>query len=192
MTSTQAGYFELWDDKRWPGRWHLGGPVDEQGTPLATWQFLEGKRLDLGGTPFLPVTRKGQALEFTFAAFNIPLVHHRVVSILERLNLQQEVQLFEARVEGEPEPYFILNPLRTLRCVDEARCEEVSLYEARHGEPDKIGQYRAIGGLRIDPTQVGEADIFRPWGWPVALIISQRVKRTLEDEGITGTRFKEV
>jgi hypothetical protein len=39
---------------------------------------------------------------------------------------------------------------------------------------------------------VGDAQIFRPWGWQVALIVSERVKRTLEEDSVTGVRFKEV
>jgi hypothetical protein len=46
--------------------------------------------------------------------------------------------------------------------------------------------------MRIDPAKVGGAHIFRPWGWTVALIISEDLKQALEAEGITGTRFVEV
>jgi prolyl-tRNA synthetase len=47
-------------------------------------------------------------------------------------------------------------------------------------------------GLRIDPTKVEGAHIFRPWGWRVALLVSEDVKEALEREGLTGTRFTEV
>ncbi len=46
--------------------------------------------------------------------------------------------------------------------------------------------------MRIDPAKVGDANIFRTWGWVVTLIVSERVKRAMEAEGITGAKFIEV
>ncbi|QRK11177.1 hypothetical protein JQX13_14540 [Archangium violaceum] len=46
--------------------------------------------------------------------------------------------------------------------------------------------------MRIDPTKPGDARIFRPWGWTVALIVSEDLTLALEREHITGTRFTEV
>jgi hypothetical protein len=45
--------------------------------------------------------------------------------------------------------------------------------------PDKLGEYRAVHRMRIDPAKVGDARIFRPWGW-------------IEAAGLSGTRFIEV
>jgi hypothetical protein len=92
-------------------------------------------------------------------------------------------------VEGLPEPYYILNSLRTLRCIDEARSEEVEYWKPEHGEPERVGEYRAVYGLRIDPIKAAGADIFRTWGWTVALIASEHLKQTLEEERITGAKF---
>jgi hypothetical protein len=46
--------------------------------------------------------------------------------------------------------------------------------------------------MRIDPTKVGDAHIFRPWGWNVALIVSEDLKDAMEAVGITGTKFEPV
>jgi hypothetical protein len=53
------------------------------------------------------------------------------------------VQFLPAQVDGHPEPYFILNPLRVIRCIDDARCEEVQRFTPEDGQPEKVGQYRA-------------------------------------------------
>ncbi|MFE8604782.1 imm11 family protein [Archangium violaceum] len=55
-----------------------------------------------------------------------------------------------------------------------------------------MGEYKYIAGLRIDPTKVGDARLFRAWGWTGSLIISEELKQALEAERITGTRFVEV
>ncbi|HYO57579.1 imm11 family protein, partial [Archangium sp.] len=60
------------------------------------------------------------------------------------------------------------------------------------GYEDEIGEYRNVVGMRIDPSKVGDAEIFRPWGWQTNIIVSERVKRAMEESGTTGARFTEV
>jgi hypothetical protein len=174
------------------GRWHLKSPVDEQGKELDPWQFKARRVLELAGRPVFRVARPGIALDFTLTGLTIPLVHRRVVSLFERLGLQQEVQFIPASVEGQPEPFFILNVLQTLRCIDDARCEEVLYWLPEDNRPDKLGQYRNVAGLKIDPTKVGGAQLFRTWGWRGPIIVSERIKLAMEDEGLTGPEFIEV
>ncbi|WP_224361316.1 imm11 family protein [Hyalangium versicolor] len=185
-------YFDLFDDMRHPDRWLLGDPTDAGGGEIDPWQFEKGIPLELKGTARFAQYHPGEALDFSLAGMGVPVVHRRVVSVFERLGLFQQVQFFPAQVEGHPEPYFILNVLRTIRCIDEARCEEVLYWTPEDGRPEKVGQYRNVAGMRIDPSKVGDAHIFRPWGWRVALILSEHLKQALEAEGITGLRFVEV
>ncbi|RKH74907.1 hypothetical protein D7Y21_41135, partial [Corallococcus sp. AB045] len=46
--------------------------------------------------------------------------------------------------------------------------------------------------MRIDTTKVGNAKVFRTWGWTVALIVSEDIKEALEHANITGVKFREV
>ncbi|WP_395812493.1 imm11 family protein [Archangium minus] len=184
-------YFKLMDDRRSHDRWHLGPPVDEQGKELDPWQFDEGRVIELGCVPRFPLDIPGRPLDFCWAAFSILVVHERFVRLFERLGVQ-EVQFIPSQVEGHAGPWFILNPLRIIRCIDDARCEEVQYFTPEDGQPEKVGQYRVVAGMRIDPTKPGDARIFRPWGWTGALIISEDLKQALEREHITGTRFTEV
>jgi hypothetical protein len=181
-------FYDLMDDRRSRTRWHLGGPVDEHGREIDPWQFKEGEKLELGCVPCFPLDIPGSPLDYCWAAFSIPVVHGRVVQLLDRLGVG-DVQFIPARVEGYTEPYFILNALRIIRCIDDARCEEVRYWTAEDDRPDKLGEYRVVAGLCIDPMKVDNARIFRPWGWKVALVISEDLKQAMEAEGITGTRF---
>ncbi|WNG62458.1 hypothetical protein F0U59_04705 [Archangium gephyra] len=121
-----------------------------------------------------------------------PVVHRRVVSLFERLGLQNEVQFIPVEVDGQTEPWFILNALRVIRCIDDARCDEVFYWGPEDGEPDRIGEYQNVRGLKVDVEKIGNAHIFRPWGWLVVLIVSEYVKQAMEAEGITGIKFLEV
>ena len=190
--SAPQRYFELWDDLHVAGRWHLSAPdVDEQGREIDPWQFKDGEVVKLEAAPLLRMIRPGRALDFSLTGLTVPLVHGRVVSLFERLGFDQEVQFIPARVEGFTEPYFLLNALRVLRCIDDARCEHVLYWLPEDNRPDKSGQYQNVRGLKVDPAKVGDSNIFRPWGWTVTLLVSERIKLALERAGITGTRFRE-
>lgn len=184
-------YYDLRDARQYAGRWHLGCPVDERGEDLDPWQFFKGRRLELECVPRLPLDVAGHALDFCWAAFSIPVVHARFVQLFEHLGVQ-DVQFIPAQVEGHSGPYFILNTLRSLRCIDESRCEEVQHWKPEDGQPEKVGKYKFVAGLRIDPAQVGDARLFRPWGWTGSLILSEDLKQALEAERFTGMRFIEV
>ncbi|WP_002625560.1 imm11 family protein [Cystobacter fuscus] len=188
-------YFDLYDNVYIRERWHLRMPLhEEEGREelFNTWRFKEGRTLNIEKPIRISMKPAGRPLEFSLAR-GVPIVHRRVVSLFERLGLQKEVQFIPVEVEGQTEPWFILNALQIIRCIDDARCEEVLHWLPEDNRPDKEpGEYRNVSGLKIDPEKIGEAHIFRPWGWKVILIVSEHVKRALEEEGITGTKFIEV
>lgn len=183
-------YFKLRDHMSIPGRWVLDGPFDEQGTELDSWQFGNGQRIELACVPRFTLSHVGGAVDFSQTGLGVLVVNGRVAAILARLAIQ-DVQLLPARVEGQTEPWFILNVLRIIRCIDDARCGEVEYWRPEDGQPEKVGQYSYVHGLRVDPTKVGDAHIFRPWGWDVAIIVSDTLKQALEQEGITGMKYVE-
>ena len=185
-------YFRLNDNMRFQGRWALRSPVNEYGQEIDPWQFMEGRLLAVQGVPRFPLARSGCALDFTTTGLGVTVTTGKFVSLFKRLGLGEQVQFFPAQVEGQSEPCFILNVLRVIRCIDDARCEEVRYWQPEDGQPEKVGEYRVVSGMRIDPTTVGDAHIFRPWGWPVAIIVSEFLKQALEEEQVTGTRFTEV
>ncbi|QRK14124.1 hypothetical protein JQX13_46700 [Archangium violaceum] len=166
---------------------------DEEGREelFDVWRFNEGRVLSIERPIRITVKPAGIAIEFSHA-LGIPIVHRRVVSLFERLGLQKEVQFIPVEVEGQTEPWFILNALRIIRCIDDARCKEVLYWLPEDNRPDKQGQYRNVRGLKVDPAKIGDANIFRPWGWQVVLIVSEHIKRGMEEEGITGVEFLEV
>jgi len=193
-------YYEIYDNKYIPGRWHLRMPLFADGEDTReveereyfdTYRFLQGRVLEFEKPIRLSVKPAGVTLDFSHT-MGVPVVHRRVVSLFERLGLQKEVQFIPVEVQGQTEPWFILNALRLIRCIDDARCEEVLYWLPEDNRPDKEGQYRNVAGLKVDPEKIGDAHVFRPWGWKVVLIVSEHVKSALEAEGITGTKFIEV
>jgi hypothetical protein len=185
-------YFRLSDDVYVPGRWHLDNPTDQSGREVDDpWLFTEGMTIPNPGRLKIVADRPGKPLDFTLAGLAIPVVHVRVASVFAEL-APEDVQLFPVEVQGQPDQFCVLVATRAIRCIDDAACKEVELWTPEDGRPEKVGKYRDVYGMRIDPSKVGDAKVFRTWGWSVVLIVREEIKDALERLGATGTYFEEV
>jgi hypothetical protein len=189
--TVQSRYYKIYDNVYIPGRWYLRMPLGRDDELFDTWRFKEGRLLDIKEPIGLSMKPAGIPLDFSHA-LGIPVVNHRVVALFERLGIEKEVQFIPVEIEGQTEPWFVLNALQVIKCIDDTRCEEVLYWQPEDNRPELVGEYRSVAGMRIDPEKVGDAHIFRPWGWTVVLIVSGRVKQAMEAEGITGAKFFEV
>jgi hypothetical protein len=184
-------YFRLSDDAYVAGRWYLDDPVDPRGREVDRWQFESGLPGAIDGRLRVPLYRPGEPLDFSVTAVGgAPIVHGRVASIFAEL-APTDVQLVPVDVEGQAEEFFILNVTRVVKCIDDKASAEVQYWKPEDGRPEKAGNYRAVHGLRIDSSKVGDAKVFRPWGWLVVLLVSEEIKEALERIGATGAKFKE-
>ncbi|MDC0711765.1 hypothetical protein POL68_25070 [Stigmatella sp. ncwal1] len=183
-------FFKLADDVYVPRRWHLATPIDSHGHKVHDWDFKRGTHVHVEGRLKIPLQIAGRPLDFTEAGVRVPVVHVKVASLLAE-RAPGDVQLIPADIEGQPDQYLILVATRLIRCIDE-EASEVSFWTPEHGVPDKVGQYMGVDRMRIDKRKVDNAQVFRPEGWQVVLIVSEELKDALEHMGATGTRFEEV
>ncbi|GHH00454.1 DUF1629 domain-containing protein [Comamonas sp. JC664] len=185
-------FFNLQIDVSVPGRWYFSDPTNSVGDEIEDiWQFTEGVAVDLRERLRIPVSRAGNALDFTTAgAGRTPIVSARIASIFREM-APLDVQLFSVDVEGESKSYFLLNVCRTIRCIDDAACEEVQIRTADE-YTERVGEYQSVMGLRIDKSKVGDARVFRTWGWHSPIIVDEEIKDALEANGIFGGKFEEV
>ncbi|WP_205525433.1 imm11 family protein [Pyxidicoccus trucidator] len=185
-------YFDLADDVYAPRRWNLGHPTDGQGREVDDpWMFRKGMPVSVKGRLKIPVEEPGRALDYSHAGFSTPVVRANVANIFSEM-APDDVQLIPVDVDGQTEPFFILVATRLIRCIDDAASTEVLYWKPEDERPEKLGQYRDVYGMRIDPAKVGDARVFRTWGWSIALIVSEDIKTALERTKATGLRFTEV
>ncbi|MBN8465778.1 hypothetical protein JYJ95_04600 [Corallococcus exiguus] len=186
-------FFDLCIDVYVPGRWYFKTPTHLDGQPLDNpWVFTRGTSTPDPGPLRIPLSRPGKPLDFTSAGVGVtPVLSTRAAEVFRAL-APTDVQLFPVQVEGQVEPYFLLVAARTVRCVDEAASEEFKLWTPEDGQPEKVGGYKYVAGLRIDKTKVADERVFRPWGLRSALIVDGELKSALEQTGIVGGKFVEV
>ncbi|NTX01880.1 MULTISPECIES: imm11 family protein [Myxococcus] len=185
-------FFKLTDDVYISGRWELGHPLDHEGRKLDDpWQFRIGQRAQSDERIKIPIKISGKPLDYSHAAFSIPVVHARVASLFTEV-APDDVQLIPVEIDSQPAQHFILNATRLVKCIDDAACEEVRYWTLEDGMPEKVGTYSSVSGMRIDTAKAEGAKVFRTWGWTVALIVSEEIKEALERAGLTGAKFTDV
>ncbi|QRN92987.1 suppressor of fused domain protein [Archangium violaceum] len=185
-------YFELYEDMSSPERWVLHDTLDSHGQKVGPRLYLNDASIRFDGRLRIPILHPGHPLDFSLAdAGDFPVVTEKVASTLAEL-APGDVQLYPAEVDSRPEPYFLVNVARLVKCIDDETSEEVLYWKPEDNRPDLLGQYRSVGGMRIDPSKVGDAKVFRPWGYPPALLVAEDVKEALERTGATGLKFTEV
>ncbi|RKH98667.1 imm11 family protein [Corallococcus sp. AB038B] len=186
-------FFDLCIDVYVPGRRYFKTPIHLDGQPLDNpWVFTRGTPVPDPGPLRIPLSRPGNPLDFTSTGVGVTTVLSTRAAEVFRALAPNDVQLFPVQVEGQNEPYFLLVAARTVRCIDEVATEEVQFWRPEDGQPEKVGEYRDIGGLRIDKGKVVDERVFRPWGWRPALIVDGELKDALEQTGIVGGQFFEV
>jgi ACT domain-containing protein len=86
----------------------------------------------------------------------------------------------------------VLNVLRVVHCVDEARSEFLKWTMNDH-RSDLAGQYRQISKLVLDAGALpSDAHFFRIESWLVGLVVSSDLKDAMESVGCVGAKFKEL
>jgi hypothetical protein len=188
----QNRYFDLAENMQ-SGNWDLGDPVDEQGQEVEDpWMYTAGRPIRVEGRLTIPIDAPGQRLDFCTAGIGVtPIVHVRVASIFAEL-APDDVQLIPVNIKGHLDQYLMLVATKLIRCIDDAASKEVQYWKPEDERPEKLGQYRGVIGMRIDRSKVGDAKVFRTWGWDIALIVSEDIKQALERAKATGVRFREV
>jgi hypothetical protein len=129
-------------------------------------------------------------MDYTETPYGVPILSSRLVEVISRV-AGNDVQVVRTRV-GSSDGYWIMNVLRAVRCIDESRSDYRKWTEA-DGRPDRIGQYRAVDILRVDPTKIDHsARIFRLDGWKVAVLASEEVADAIRRENFIGPVFQDV
>lgn len=180
-------FYRLLDDMLVPQRWVLGEP---QGG--SDWidpsQFIAGVPASIESPLTFEVLKPGRPLELSLAHLGVPVVTQRAADLLVSVS-DPQVQLIPVSVEGHPGPFFIANATRLADCVDEQTSKGVRKWRMEDGQPKKVGDYQGFEALRIDPDRTGDLDLFRVARYTIALIVSERLKRAMEEAKLLGPKF---
>ncbi|WP_199727780.1 imm11 family protein [Corallococcus sp. CA049B] len=172
-------------------QWIIETPTRGSGEAFdEPWMFADGRVLDEPGGMKALIATPGKRRAFVFSVIErAPIVSPAIADVFRAL-APDDVQLFPVTVEGEADPFFVVNATQVIDCIDEARCREV--HREDDASPDHEGEYRWIYGLRIDPSKTEGAHVFRLKKFKTAFIVSEDIKNALEGVGNLGVSFERV
>jgi hypothetical protein len=182
-------YFKICDDVNLPSRWWLGMVRDGFGIEVDPDSFTIAHKVDVVTPLAISLQHDGDPLDFTLAAFELPIVSSRTLNLLYEL-APDAFQAFFASIENHEGSYAIINFLEIRKCLDETKSEFIKWTKSDH-RADKAGQYRQVTKLKIDAKLVADTEIFRLWGWDTQLIVSERIQRAFIQRKISGVYFVE-
>ncbi|NVJ23200.1 hypothetical protein HUW62_18420 [Myxococcus sp. AM011] len=185
-------YFRLTEDMQ-AGTWDLGDLQDEHGQEVGDpYVFAAGRPIATKGRLSVPIDEPGRRLDFCTAGLGVaPVLHVRVATLFAEL-ARDDVQLVPVAIKGHLDMYQVLVATKLIRCIDDHASAEVRYWKPEHGQPERVGDYKSVIGMRIDTSKLGDTKVFRTQGWTVALIVSEDIKLALERERTTGAKFTEV
>lgn len=125
--------------------------------------------------------------DFNLASFDVPIVSKRFAQLFQTLG-REVVQLIPLQSPCNGELY-ILNVLSRIPALDESR-SLFTKWEASDGRPDRMGQYRMVAELKVDPHNARGNDVFRIEGWDVPLIVSERLVNLAQEQGMKGCVYE--
>lgn len=183
-------YFRiLSDNDNSADRWFLGEPTSISGEQIDARSFTYGQPYFGPAAAKVPIQYQGRRMQFNLAAFDMPVVSRDVAHRIVRI-AADDVECFHV-VVGDLSGYLILNAICRSACVDEPR-SEILRWGPADGRPDKVGKYRMVSNLTIDPARTGNRHVFRVQDFAVALIVSGAIKDELDGLPNLGIVFKEV
>lgn len=138
--------------------------------------------------------------DYPFTNVDLPIYSPRLCQLMQKLKMG-DIQYLPVRLKHkesgrEIEGYHIANYLRIIDCLDRERSvyqiwtkENLIFWEKR---PHKLGKFRDVRKAVLDVNRIGDARLFRLWGWQMMVIVREDVKVVIEEVEITGGRFVKV
>lgn len=190
-TGSELGdrYFALRDDVVHRDQWDLG-PIFSGRSEVLSSRLTTGRVFRRRGKLTCESTSPASAtaVAFSMAEIEVPVLSAALAEAVGE-TAGDTVQLLPLTVDGHP--YVILNSLNIVDCLDESR-STFSKWGASDGSPEKVGEYRDVAELRIDPARASGHDVFRVKGWDIVLIVSAALRHAMEEAGADGASFTPV
>ena len=195
-------YYSL-EDVDLDGRMFLGNLYDGTGaeldsrdftcgipfkTPLKVHLWNSEELVEIQHPMRFSLYQSGRPLEFTFNVSSVPVVSSRIADLISKM-AAVDIQRVPVLIDPDLGGYEIINLVSRVPCID-TKASRIMWWTEADGRPDKVGQPQMITKLAIDPDRVGGHDIFRLQSWEGPLIVSERLKRALEAERVTGVTFQ--
>jgi hypothetical protein len=181
-------FFEvLPDHEGFPDQWFLNDPVAADGSEILPEDFVTHGRYH-GTLPVrLSVGNPGRELAFNLGPYEMPVVESSLSETIRQI-APNAAEFFPVRINGARGRYEIMNVYRSVECLDETH-SIFTRWGPEDERPDRTGSLKMISRIIIDPKRAKGSHLFRITGWPLALLVSERLKCAIEGTPNLGILF---
>lgn len=179
-------YYRITWDPDFPQPWWLG-EVECETTEIDCRIFTEGASQEVPGPLRIRVREAGNALLFTFSAFDVPVVTREVGDIFARY-APDAIQRIPIKVADIADKYEVLNVTLTCDALDLVRGKYLWWQPGDH-RADLVGTLRSVYTMIFRPDLQPPPHLFRIKEWEIALVVSRELMEALRAENIRGIKF---
>lgn len=159
------------------------------GTPVNKWDYSRCRPVTTEKPVPLSIYAPGSSVDYCPTAFGAIVVSRKLALLIDGI-APSNIQRVPAVIEDADEKLEILNILSSVDCIDHKR-SIIQYYPEDHKEYPR--EPRAVVKLIVDARRIPEdKHIFLPAGWKVTQVISGRLKRTFEENHVTGIEYVSV
>ncbi len=179
---TKPTFYRMCQDNSLAGRWLVDNP-DITESDDDTWFDLKRGKYLAGRSPVkIEISKRGRAMDVSMTSLGNLVLSSRTAQLLEGL-APGEAQFLDADIDSAHIGYKVVNLLNHPDCLDPGLSDMLDPY------PD--GRLNILR-VAIDSKAAGQRNIFRVATWPVAIVIAQRVRDRLEEQGATGATYSKL
>ncbi len=148
--------------------------------------FRKGKKIEIADE--LVTTNESWGKKFTDFHHGIAgayYVNENFINCLKSVG-EANYQLFPIKVLPDEKPYYILNILNVIDCVDKEK-SKFTLWTESDERPDLLGEYYGFDRMILDRSKVPEGiHIFRVNGYDISAIVTRELVEEFKKHNIKG------
>lgn len=186
-------YFRLIFDVERENRWLPLDIIDEAGEVILPSSFTKAIPFEVPKTDKLKVALDpvviGNPVHFAMTPWRVPIVDSILAQIIEGFEADA-IQRIPVTVLPDVENYEILNIVSKLNCLDYERTT-IQYYD-EYAPPKKIGKIRSLTNIHLIAELAENHHIFRLADYTLMIIVSEVLKRVLEEKEFTGMKFDDL
>ncbi len=180
-------YFRLTLEVNIQGAWYLSTVVDGKGREVLGSYFNQGKYFERATKLTVIPNVIGKPVDFRETSFGVPVVSNTFANVVAGFD-PQAIQLIPVTVAPSITGYAVLNILAMLDCIDHEHTD-IGYYTEKDDVLEVIGKIKLIRNLTIRSEIVEGHHIFRlAQRWNI-IVVSEVLKRALEESRFTGMKF---
>ena len=155
------------------------------GKKYEDYVFGQGKRIEIANELVIEKSWGKKFADFHMSLGGAFYINEKFINCLNSVG-ETNYQLLPIKVLPEEKPYYILNTLNIIDCVDREK-SKYELWKEEDNRPDRLGDFRGFDKMVLDRSQVPNGiHFFRVKGWRIVAVATKEFIEKLQENDVKG------